>query len=173
MATCRLRTKAPAPRRTLRLRSRAILHKAIRLRHTAFSRHIPPPYPTLEQGPPPAYGYKPDQPAYGYQPQLANTTIVVAAQPAVPPTTATTTHMSPPEENHFGIAICALVFSLFTLFTCGAYLISIPALILSIIALNSRVRSQKNKVGISIGLNVAVVVCTVVFLVVAITLVAV
>ena len=98
---------------------------------------IPPPYPTLEQGPPPAYVYKPDQPAYGYQPQLANTTIVVAAQPAVPPTTATTTHMSPPEENHFGIAICALVFSLFTLFTCGAYLISIPALILSIIALNT------------------------------------
>ena len=41
---------------------------------------IPPPYrPTLEQGPPPAYVYKPVQPAYGYQPQLANTTIVVAA----------------------------------------------------------------------------------------------
>ena len=37
----------------------------------------------------------------------------------------------------------------------------------------SRGRSQKNKAGISIGLNVAVVVCTVVFLVVAITLVAV
>ena len=123
---------------------------------------IPPPYPTLEQGPPPAYVYKPDQPAYGYQPQLANTTICDDSA-----------HMSPPEENHFGIAICALVFSLFTLFTCGAYLISIPALILSIIALNSRGRSQKNKAGISIGLNVAVVVCTVVFLVVAITLVAV
>ena len=170
MATRRLRTKAPAPRRTLRLRSRAILRKAIRLRLTT-SLHltrrlnrdrlqrtainlISPPTATNRSSP--------TLPSWWQH-----------AQPAVLPTTATTTHMSPPEENHFGIAICALVFSLFTLFTCGAYLISIPALILSIIALNSRGRSQKNKAGISIGLNVAVVVCTEVFLVVAITLVAV
>ena len=134
---------------------------------------IPPPYPTLEQGPPPAYVYTPDQTAYGYQPQLTNTTVVVAAQPAVPPPTATTTHVSPPEENHSGIAICALVFSIFTLITCGASLIclsfSIPALVLSIIALNSRGRSQKSNAGISIGLNVAVVVCTAVLLVAVIT----
>ena len=125
---------------------------------------LPPANPTLEQGPPPAYGYKPDQPAYGYQPQLANTTVVVAAQPV----TATTTRVSPPEENHAGVAICALVFSLFTLITCGGSVIcltlSLPALILSIVALSSRGRSQKNNAGISIGLNVAVVVCTVVVL---------
>ena len=36
MATSRLRTKALAPRCTLRLRSRAILRKAICLRHTTF-----------------------------------------------------------------------------------------------------------------------------------------
>ena len=134
---------------------------------------LPPAYPTLEQGPPPAYVYKPDQPAYGYQPQLANTTVVVAAQP----TTATTIPVSPPEENHSGVAICALVFSLFTLITCGGSVIcltlSLPALILSIVALSSRGRSQKNNAGISIGLNVAVVVCTVVLLVAVITPIAV
>ena len=80
---------------------------------------LPPAYPTLEQGPPPAYGYNTDQPAYGYQPQLANTTVVVAAQPM----TATTTRVSPPEEDHSGVAVCALVFSLFTLITCGASVI--------------------------------------------------
>ena len=130
---------------------------------------LPPAYPTLEQGSPPAYVYKPDQTAYGYQPQLADTTVVVAAQPV----TATTTRVSPPEENHSGVAICALVFSIFTLITCGASLIclsfSIPALVLSIIALNTRGRSQKSNAGISIGLNVAVVVCTTVLLVAVIT----
>ena len=134
---------------------------------------LPPAYPTLEQGPPPAYIYKPDQPAYGYQPQLANTTVVVAAQPV----TATTTRVSLPEENHSGVAVCALVFSLFTLITCGGFVIcltlSLPALILSIVALSSRGRSQKSNAGISIGLNVAVVVCTVVLIVAVVTPIAV
>ena len=134
----------------------------------------PPPvdYGTIDRGPPPAYVYQPDQPAYNYQPQLANATVVVAAQPV----TATTTSVSPPEENHSGIAICALVFSLCTLFTCGASVIclslSIPALILAIVALGTRGRSQKNNAGISIGLDVAVVVCTM-FLLLVVTPVAV
>ena len=129
-----------------------------------------PPQPQTDpttQGPPPAYVYQPDQPAYNYQPQLANATVVVAAQPV----TATTTSVSPPEENHSGIAICALVFSLCTLFTCGASVIclslSIPALILAIVALGTRGNSQKSNAGISIGLNVAVVVCSV-FVIVAV-----
>ena len=130
---------------------------------------FPPAYPTLEQGPPPAHGYKPDQPAYEYEPQLANTTAVVAAQPV----TATTTPVSPPEEDHSIVAVCALVFSVVTLMTCGVFVIclalSIPALILSIVAVSSRGRSQKSKAGISIGLNVAVVVCTVVLMVVLAT----
>ena len=123
--------------------------------------HLTPAYPTLEHGPPPAYGFE----GYGYQPQLANTTAVVAAQPV----TAITTRVSPPEENPSGVAICALLFSLVTLITCGASVIclslSIPALILSIVALNTRGRSQKRNASISFGLNVAVVVCTVLFLV--------
>ena len=129
---------------------------------------LPPAYPTTQE-PPPAYVYKPDQPAYNYQPQLANATVVVAAQPV----TATTTRVSPPEENHSGIAICALVFSLCTLFTCGSLIIclslSIPALILAIVALATRGNSQKSNAGISIGLNVAVVVCSVVLLVAVVT----
>ena len=132
---------------------------------------LAPAQPTT-QGLPPAYVYKPDQPTYNYQPQLANTTVVVTAQPA----TATTV-VSPPEENHSGIAICALVFSLCTLFTCGASVIclsfSIPALILAIVALSTRGNSQKSNAGVSIGLNVAVVVCTVVLLVAVVTPVAV
>ena len=131
-----------------------------------------PPQPQTDpttQGPSPAYVYQPDQPAYNYQPQLANATVVVAAQPV----TATTTSVSPPEENHFGIAICALVFSLCTLFTSGAFFFclsfSIPALVLAIVALATRGNSQKTNAGISIGLNVAVVVCTAVFLVAVVT----
>ena len=130
---------------------------------------FPPAYPTLEQGPPPAHGYKPDQPAYGYEPQLANTTAVVAAQPV----TATTTPVSPPEEDHSIVAVCALVFSVVTLMTCGVFVIclalSIPALILSIVAVCSRGQSQKKKAGISIGLNVATVVCTAVLMVYLVT----
>ena len=126
---------------------------------------LPPPYSTLEQRLPPA-----NQPGHSYQPQLANTSFVVAAQPV---TATPTTRVSPPEENHYGVAVCALVFSILTLMTCGASVIclsfSIPALILSIIALNTRGRSQKSNAGISIGLNVAVVVCTVVVLVAVVT----
>ena len=143
----------------------------------ASAQYLPPPtvqgYPPQPQtdpttlGAPPAYVYQPDQPAYNYQPQLANATVVVAAQPA----TTTTTSVSPPEENHSGIAICALVFSLCTLFTCGASVIclslSIPALILAIVALGTRGNSQKTNAGISIGLNVGVVVCSV-FVIVAV-----
>ena len=135
-----------------------------------------PPQPQTDpttQGPPTAYVYQPDQPAYNYQPQLTNATVVVAAQPV----TATTTSVSPPEENHSRIAISALVFSLCTLFTSGALIIclslSIPALVLAIVALGTRGNSQKTNAGISIGLNVAVVVCTVVLLVAVVTPVAV
>ena len=130
---------------------------------------LPPAYPT--QGPPPAYVdvYKQDQPAYNYQPQLANTTVVVAAQPM----TATTTRVSPPGEDHSGMAVCALVLSLCTLSLCGASVIclafSIPALILSVVALWTRGKSQKNNACVSIGLNVAVVVCTVVLIVAVVT----
>ena len=131
-----------------------------------------PPQPQTDptrQALPPAYVYQPDQPAYNYQPQLGNATVVVAAQPG----TATTASVSPPEENHSRIAICALVFSLCTLFTSGALIIclsfSIPALILAIVALGTRGRSQKTNAGISIGLNVAVVVLTVVLLVAVVT----
>ena len=116
-----------------------------------------------------AYVYKPDQPAYNHQPQLANATIVVAGQPV----TTTTTGVYPPKENSTGIVICALVFSLCTLFTCGASVIclslSIPALILAIVALGTRGNSQKTNAGISIGLNVAVVVCTMFLLLVVVT----
>ena len=48
-----------------------------------------------------------------------------------------------------------------------------PALILSIVALGSSGRSQKSKAGVSIGLNVAVVVCTVVLIVALVTPIAV
>ena len=131
--------------------------------------NFPPAYPTQE--PPPAKVYNPDQPlpAYTYEPQFIDTTVVVSAQPV----TATNTSVSPPEENHSGIAICALVFSLCTLFTFGAFLIclalSIPALILSVVALRARGKPQKTNAGISIGLNVAVLVCTVVLLVAVVT----
>ena len=133
----------------------------------------PPAYPTQE--PPPAKFYYPDQPlpAYTYEPQVTNTTLVVAAQPM----TATTTSVSPPGKKHTGIAICALVFSLCTLFACGWSVIclslSIPALILSVVALGDRGKPQKTNAGISIGLNVAVLVCCVVLLVAVVTSVAV
>lgn len=47
------------------------------------------------QGSPPAYDYKEDQLAYNYSPQLANTTVVVAAQP----TAASTIRLSPPASE--------------------------------------------------------------------------
>ena len=130
---------------------------------------LPPAYPTLEQGPPPAYVYKPDQPAYGYQPQLAKATIVVDVQPMK----ATTTRVSPPRENHSRMAVCSLVFSICTLLTCGAFFIcllfSIPALILSITALRTRGRSQRYNAGFSIVLNIAVIVWTVVLVISVVT----
>ena len=132
---------------------------------------LPPAYPTLEQGPPPAYVYKPDQTAYSYQlqPQLAKATIVVDVQPMK----ATTTRVSPPRENHSRMAVCSLVFSICTLLTCGAFFIcllfSIPALILSITALRTRGRSQRYNAGFSIVLNIAVIVWTVVLVISVVT----
>ena len=130
------------------------------------------PYPPQGQPyPPPFYDYKAGQPGYDYQPQPAtstNTTTVVALQPK----TTTTAYVSPPAEDSSGIAICALVFSIFTLLCCGLSLIclafSIPALILAIVALGSSGSAQKKNAGISIGLNVAVVICTVLFLAIVI-----
>ena len=133
---------------------------------------IPPVYPT--QLPTPGYVYKQDQPAYNYQPQIAKTTVVVAAQPTTP---ETTTRVSLPKEDHLRLAICSLMFSLCTLIACGAFLfplmLSLPALILSITSLVSIGKSQKKEASISIGLNVAAVVCTVVLLVAVVTPVAV
>ena len=129
---------------------------------------LPPVYPAIEQGPPPAYDSV-SQLAYNYQPQLAKTTTLVTTQP----TTTTTIGLSLPEENHIGIAICALVFSICTLIVCGASVIylslSVPALILSIAALKTRGRSQRGNASFSICLNVVVVVTTVMLLVAVVT----
>ena len=131
--------------------------------------------PLPPQNQPPPYAYGGQQPQQGYQPMPApapvtssNTTVVVASQPA--PVTAV--YQSPPEEDHSGMAVCAIVFSIITLLCCGFSLFflmcSIPALILAIVALGTRGSAQKSNAGISIGLNVVVVVCTVVSLVVII-----
>ena len=119
--------------------------------------------------PPPPYDTKGGQPGYDYQPQGAAAThnvVVVTAQPAA----ATTTYVSKPEQDNTGLAMCALAFSIFTLICCGCsflYLTCIiPALILAIVALSGKGSSQKSNAGISIALNVTVVVCFVLLLVI-------
>ena len=135
----------------------------------------PQPQSNPAQGPPPAYDYKVDQPAYNYPLQVTNPSVVVAAQPTA--ATATTARLSPPEKDYSGIAICALLFSMCTMIVCGMSLIclflSIPALILSVVAMGTRGSSQRNNAGISIVLNVIAVICTVVLLVAVVTPVAV
>ncbi len=72
----------------------------------------------------------------------------------------------PPPKDNTNVAICALIFSIITLICCGPYLIcltcSIPALILAIMAMTSNGTKQTNNAGISITLNVVVIVCSVV-----------
>ena len=145
---------------------------------------LPPAYPTHKQEPPPAYYSEEDQLAYDFQPQpAANATTVdvhvVAAQPRGLPA-AIAGPVSSRRQNlnrPSGLAICAFVFSICTLIVCGGSLIclclSIPALILSVTAVKTRGNSQDNKAGISIGLNVAAVVCSVVLVVAVVTPVAV
>ena len=133
--------------------------------------HVYPPksqaYPQGQAYPPPPYDYKPKQPVY-YTPQTTSPSVVMVSSQPRP--VATTTHLSPPraQQDNSGMAICALVFSIFTLFCCSTSCIclvfSIPALILAIVALTTTGSSQKTNAGISIGLNVAVVVCTVLVL---------
>ena len=81
----------------------------------------------------------------------------------------TTTYGSP-EEDYSEMAACTVVFSTITLILCGASIIglfcSIPAFVLSAIAMGSRGVAQRNCAGISIGLNVIVVICTLLFLVI-------
>ena len=130
------------------------------------------PFPV--QGQPPGYDYG-GQPGYvgkpGYQPMPApppvtatTTTVVMTAQP----TPVTTAYQAPPESDYSGMAVCALVFSIITLLCFGCSLFglicSIPALILSIAALGSTGSSQKSHAGISIALNVTVVMCFLLFL---------
>ena len=125
---------------------------------------LPPAYSALEQEPPPAYDSEAVQLTYHFQPQIAYTTVMVTTQAM----TATTTALSPPEDNHMRIAICALVFSLCTLITCGAFVISlplsIPALILSIAALKNRGGPWRRIAKFCICLNVTTVVITVLLL---------
>ena len=120
------------------------------------------PFP--DQGKPPGYEYG-GQPGYG----STNTTVVVSSQP----TPVTTAYDSVSfEQDYSGMAVCALVFSIITLLCTGASLLcltcSIPALILAIVALGTTGSAQKSNAAISIGLNVTVVVCTVLFLIVLI-----
>ena len=119
------------------------------------------PQPPLGQACPPPYSEYPPQTA-----TFTNATVVVAMQPMA----ASTTRVSTPAKDHSGIAICALIFSIFTLLCCGSSLIclafSIPALILAIVALTTTGSSQRTNANISIGLNTVVVVCTVLFLVI-------
>ena len=116
------------------------------------------------QAKPPSYDYG----GTGYQTPVAGTsaTVVVTGQPA----SVTGTYQSPPEEDHSGMAVCAVVFSIITLVCCGTSLVcltcTVPALVLAIMALGARGSAQKTNAGISIGLNMVVVVCTVVFLVI-------
>ena len=126
----------------------------------------PAPAQFPSQANPPAYDYG----GAGYQTPVAGTsaTVVVTGQPAP----VTGTFQSPPEEDHSGMALCAVVFSIITLICCGASLLcltcTIPALVLAFMSLGVRGSAQKTNAGISIGLNVVVVVCTVVFLVIVI-----
>ena len=89
------------------------------------------------------------------------------------PTTATTTDASSPAEASDNLAICALVLSAFTMICCGAYLLFliciIPAFILALKARESTGSEQQTNGTISIGLNVAVVACCVLFLVISIS----
>ena len=126
-------------------------------------------YPPQGQAyPPPSYDSKGGQPGYGYQPQTTATTnvAVVSAQPGV----ATTSYVSKPEQQNTGLAVFALVFSIFTLICCGCsclYLTCIiPALILAIVALSGNGSSTKTNAGISIGLSATVVVCSSLFLII-------
>lgn len=118
----------------------------------------PPSYPALAQGPPPAYNSKADQIAYNFKPQSGSTAVVVAAHP----TTVTATVVSQPSEDYSRKAVCSLVFSICTLITCGVSLVglpfSIPALILSIVALRTKGASQNGHAQLSIALNIVVVV---------------
>ena len=92
-------------------------------------------------------------PSYGYS---------ATAQP----TPMITTYGSP-EEDYSVMAECAVIFSTLTLILCGASIIALccsyPAFVLSAIAMWSRGRAQRTYAGISIGLNVIVVICTLLF----------
>ena len=137
---------------------------------------LPPTYATHKQEPPPAYNSEADQLAYNFQPQPATNSATIVHMVESQPT-AIPSPVSSRREDHSRTAACALVFSLCTLIVCGGSLIclcfSIPALILSIKALTTRGREQKNRAGASICINVFVVVCTVVVLVAVVTPVAV
>ena len=96
-------------------------------------------------------------PSYGYS---------ATAQP----TPMITTYRTSPEKDYSGMAECAVIFSTLTLILCGASIIALccsyPAFVLSAIAMWSRGRAQRDYAGISIGLNVIVVICTLLFLII-------
>ena len=127
----------------------------------------PAPTQFPSQAMPPAYN---NYGGTGYQTPVAGTsaTVVVTGQP----TSVSATCPSPPEEDHSGIAMCAFLFSIITLICCGASFVcltcTIPALVLAFMALGAKGSAQKTNAGISIGLNVVVVACTVLFLVIVI-----
>ena len=92
----------------------------------------------------------------GYQTPVDNTsaTVMVAGQPTnmkYQRTSVTATYQSPPEEDHSGMALSALVFSIVTFVYCGTSLVcltcTIPALVLAIMALGARGSAQKTNDG--------------------------
>ena len=120
----------------------------------------PAQFPSQQPKPFPDYGGQPP----GYHPitETSAMTTVVSAQP-----TAVASVQPPPEDDHTGMAVAALVLSIITLVCCGVTFFfslfwTIPALILAIVAMVTRGTTQKCNAGISIGLSVTVVVITVV-----------
>ena len=123
------------------------------------------PFPAQDRPPSYDYGGQPGyQPIPAAAPAIAtSTTVVVTAQP----TPVATAYQAPPAADYSGMAMCALVCSIFTLLFCGLSLVSltlsIPALLLAIVALGSTGSSQRNNARASIALNVIVIVLFLVF----------
>ena len=96
----------------------------------------------------PLYDYSKVRAAFKYHPEV----VVAVDQPA-----AIATQVPPPVEDNRKFSIFSLVFSLLTLIACGGSVVtlplSIPALILSIMALRIRGDEQMTAVWISVALN--------------------
>ena len=129
-------------------------------------------YPIQQAPPPQSYPLQGQPPSYVGQPESSCQLQTVAS--AEQTTVAITGSAEVPQTANSCLTLTALMLSIITVITCGATIVFLPCIvpgfILAIVAAYYKGKYQATNATISIGLNIAMVVCCIMVLVIMLPL---